>query len=141
MATYLYDPNMLKYNGKDRMRFELGDTQIDGGSDTCALCDEEYEQLIAEGKTWRDKKIACLKAIIARFSMMVDFHAGGMSIDFSVRYDRYKAMLDELEKKGQYITANPASLGKGSADGGHYFRLGMLNNPRVGLEPDYRGRR
>ena len=141
MATYSYTPSSLNKNGKDKMRFELGDTQIDGGADTCALCDEEYEALIAEGKTWRESKIACLKAIVARFAMMVDFHAGGMSIEFSRRYDRYKAMLDDLEKKGQFITVNPASLGNGCADGGHYFRLGMLNNPYVGANPDYRGRR
>ena len=141
MATYSYIPSGLDQYGKDRMRFELGDTQIDGGSDTCALCDEEYEALIAEAKDWRRAKISCLKAIVARFAMMVDFHAGGMTIEFSRRYDRYKAMLDKLEKEAQFISASPASLGQGCADGGHYFRLGMLNNPRVGLEPDYRGRR
>ena len=141
MATYFYNPEMLKYNGKDRMRFELGDTQIDGGADTCALCDEEYEALIEGAKDWRRAKIECLKAIVARFAMMVDFHAGGMSIEFTRRYERYQAMLDKLEKEGQRISVNPASLGAGSADGGHYFRLGMLNNPYVGANPDYRGRR
>lgn len=142
MATYSYTPGNLDDNSKDRMRFELGDTQIDGGADTCALCDEEYDALIKASKDdWRRAKIACLKAIVARFAMMVDFHAGGMSIDFSKRYDRYKAMLDKLEKEGQFISVNPASLGVGCADGGHYFRLGMLNNPYVGANPDNRGRR
>lgn len=141
MATYSYTPSSLDKYGKDKMRFELGDTQIDGGADTCALCDEEYEALIEEAGDWRSAKIACLKAIVARFAMMVDFHAGGMSIEFSRRYERYKAMLDELQKKSQFISANPASLGQGCADGGHYFRLGMLNNPYAGSNPDYRGRR
>lgn len=141
MASYSYTPSGIDKDGKDRMRFELGDTQIDGGSDTCALCDEEYEALIANAKSWRDAKKACLKAIVARFAMMVDFHAGGMVIEFSRRYDRYKAMLDKLEKEGQYISVNPASLGDSCADGGHYFRLGMLNNPNAGGIPDYRGRR
>ena len=140
MATYSYDPENIADNTMDRMRFELGDTQVEGGSDTCAMCDEEYETLIDGSKSWRSAKISCLKAIVARFAMMVDFHAGGMSIEFSKRYDRYKAKLDELEKQNQFISANPQSIGEGCADGGHYFRLGMLNNPRVGLEPDHRGR-
>lgn len=141
MATYMYDPTNISGNTKDRMRLELGDTQIDGGADTCALSDEEYTALIGDGKNWRKAKIACLKAIVARFAMMVDFHAGGMSIDFTKRYERYKAKLDELEKSGQMLSVSAASIGDGCADGGHYFRLGMLNNPRVDLDPDRWGRR
>ena len=140
MATYNYDPMNIVRETKDRMRLELGDTQIEGGSDTCALSDEEYTALIEGSNNWRSAKIACLKAIVARFSMMVDFNAGGMSINFSERYERYKAKLKEMEKSAQYISASPASLGAGCEDGGHYFRLGMLNNPRVGLDPDHRGR-
>lgn len=41
--TYSYDPTQIRARGKDQMRFELGDTQTDGGADTCALADEEYE--------------------------------------------------------------------------------------------------
>lgn len=141
MTAYSYDPTNIAGNTKDRMRLELGDTQIDGGNDTCALSDEEYVALIGSGENWRVAKVACLKAIVAKFAMMVDFHAGGMSIEFSRRYERYKEMLDGLEKKGQFLSVNPASLGEGCADGGHYFRLGMLNNPYVGANPDYRGRR
>ena len=40
-ATYAYDPSKLAERGKDLMRFELGDTMVEGGQDTCALCDEE----------------------------------------------------------------------------------------------------
>ena len=42
MSTYTYEPDHIKENGKDRMRFELGDTMVEGGVETCALCDEEY---------------------------------------------------------------------------------------------------
>ena len=45
--TYSYDPTKIKARGKDQMRFELGDTQTDGGADTCALADEEYEAVLA----------------------------------------------------------------------------------------------
>ena len=32
--TYTYEPEKISENGKDRMRFELGDTMVEGGSDT-----------------------------------------------------------------------------------------------------------
>lgn len=50
-ATYTYDPSMITVEGKDRMRFELGDTVVQGGNLTAALCDEEYEVTIAQ--YWR----------------------------------------------------------------------------------------
>ena len=42
MPTYVYEPDKITENGKDRMRFELGDTMVEGAAETCALCDEEY---------------------------------------------------------------------------------------------------
>ena len=45
--TYSYDPTQIRARGKDQMRFELGDTQTEGGADTCALADEEYEAVLA----------------------------------------------------------------------------------------------
>ena len=48
--TYSYDPTQIRARGKDQMRFELGDTQTDGGADTCALADEEYEAVLADLK-------------------------------------------------------------------------------------------
>ena len=44
--TYTYDPLKIKDRGKDQMRFEIGDTLVDGGADTCALSDEEYEGML-----------------------------------------------------------------------------------------------
>ncbi|MGO5028967.1 hypothetical protein [Candidatus Agathobaculum pullicola] len=47
-STYTYDPSMITLKGKDQMRFELGDTVIQGGNMTAALCDEEYEAIITK---------------------------------------------------------------------------------------------
>ena len=41
--AYNYDPAAVAVYGKDRMRFELGDTMVEGGPDTTALTDEEIE--------------------------------------------------------------------------------------------------
>ena len=38
-SAYTYEPGNIKEFGKDRMRFELGDTMVEGGSDTTALTD------------------------------------------------------------------------------------------------------
>jgi len=46
--TYTYEPEKIRARGKDQMRFELGDTQVDGGAETCALADEEYGAFLAE---------------------------------------------------------------------------------------------
>ena len=44
--TYTYEPEKISENGKDRMRFELGDTMVEGGPDTSALTDEEITAAI-----------------------------------------------------------------------------------------------
>ena len=46
MRTYTYDPSKIQENGKDRMRFELGDTMVEGEAETCALSDEEYTAIL-----------------------------------------------------------------------------------------------
>ena len=48
--TYTYDPEKITEPGKDRMRFELGDTMVEGLSDTTALTDEEIQAAIHAGE-------------------------------------------------------------------------------------------
>ena len=70
--TYSYDPAKIRERGKDRMRFELGDTVTEGGADTCALSDEEYnavlEGLKDDKKAWIHAKLAVLQAIMFTLS-------------------------------------------------------------------------
>lgn len=133
MASYSYDPSNIVGDTVDRMRFELGDTQVEGERDTCALCDEEYSAILRKHKRWKQAKIACLRAIVARFAMMVDFHADGMTIEFSRRYERWKKELNDLEKSSQFISANASALGANTLDGGHYFRFEMHANPAAAI--------
>ncbi len=131
--TYDYDPTKIKDGGKDQMRFELGDTAIEGGRDTCALSDEEYTAII-NGETERGfqyAKYKCLEAIMMRLAYEVDYSADGLSLSLSQRYDRWKELWLRMQKQYQYITANPVALGDNKLDGGHYFRLGMNDNPRT----------
>ena len=41
VRTYTYVASNIIEPGKDRMRFELGDTMVEGKAETCALTDEE----------------------------------------------------------------------------------------------------
>ena len=42
-GAYTYEPGNITEFGKDRMRFELGDTMVEGLADTTALTDEEIQ--------------------------------------------------------------------------------------------------
>ena len=133
--NYTYNPSKIADEGKDQMRLELGDTIVDGGAETCALSDEEYEALIAktkkEGRGFRYAKYRCLKAIVMKLAYEVDFSADGLSMSLNQRYDRWKALLKESEAEFQTIVANPAAMGANRPDGGHYFYAGMHDNPRT----------
>ena len=137
--TYTYDPTKMADGGKDQMRFELQDIAVAGAQETCVLSDQEYETIIAKateaGQSWKNAKYQCLRAIEMRMAYEVDFSADGLSLSLSQRYERWKALKRELEEEMQYISANPAALGRGSLDGGHYFRAGMHDNPRSWMAP------
>ena len=50
-SAYTYEPENIKEFGKDRMRFELGDTMVEGGPDTSALTDQEIQAAIEARKS------------------------------------------------------------------------------------------
>ena len=131
VKTYSYNPANITVDGVDKMRFQLGDTAVDGSADTCVMCDEEYRALISASSTWKQTKTACLEAICSRLAYEVNYSADGLSFSLSERYNRFKAMLDSTKKGLQTPIVNPAALGKGRKDGGHYFYAGMLNNPNA----------
>lgn len=69
--TYTYDASKIAEHGLDQMRFELGDTMVDGGVETCALSDQEYKAVIIsihalreEGDSKNRDKISIFKQII-----------------------------------------------------------------------------
>lgn len=133
--TFSYDPSLITDGKVNQMRFELGDTAVEGGEETCALCDEEYQAIINEtakkGKSFGYAKCKCLDAIVSKLAFEVDFSTDGLSMSLSQRYERWKEMLSGEKRKHQYISANPTALGENSLDSGHYFRLGMNDNDRI----------
>ena len=78
MANYTYNPTLISEKGKDRMRLELGDTTFAPGELTAALSDEEYITLIKTYPNWKKAKMACLRAILMRFSHQVNTSIDGV---------------------------------------------------------------
>ena len=70
--TYTYNPEKIGEPGVDRMRFEIGDTMVEGEQETSALCNEEYEAIIAARKTWKRAKLAVLESIMRRYGRTVE---------------------------------------------------------------------
>ena len=137
--TYQYDPANIEEYTVDRMRLELGDTQVEGEENTAALCDEEYQGIINiyfnnNRGSWALAKFKCLEAIFMRLSYESDFEIGGMSVDLSKRFEHWQKLYLEQKKAFQSMSLGSGTSSLSSqrqADGGHYFYNGMLGNTRV----------
>lgn len=131
--TYSYDPTKITEQGIHKMRFELGDTVVDMGGISAALCDEEYQAIIEQyGKNWRKAKYVCVEAILMKLSYEVNTSVDGLSYSMSERYNRWKAMKDDLKNQlsatGGVPIANKAALSP--AGGTPYFYNDMHANRR-----------
>ncbi|MCI8414899.1 MAG: hypothetical protein HFF00_04640 [Ruminiclostridium sp.] len=130
MATYSYNPLNLAQEGVDKMRFELGDTVVDAEGLSSPLCDEEYAAMLGQHKDWRQAKIACLRAIVMKLAYEADTSVDGLSYSLRQRFDRWKAMLEEEEKRavpGVPIVHDGALPPHGSTP---YFYNDLHANPR-----------
>lgn len=130
MPTYSYAPEKISENGVDRMRFELGDTTFAPGELTAALSDEEYDAVIKEHITWKNAKIACLTAILMKYSHQVDTKVGPVSYNFSERVAAWKTMRDEL--KSELNVSVPVADSLSGNQSGPYFFEDMHKNPWKG---------
>lgn len=132
--TYTYDPTQIRARGKDQMRFELGDTQVEGGSDTCALADEEYEAVLAglkDGKkAWLFAKLSVLEAILFKMNYQVDTKIDVLQYSFGDRAERWQKLYDAL-KKQSLATASIPTLAPSITETPPYFHKRMEENPRA----------
>jgi hypothetical protein len=129
--TYTYDPAKISEKGKDRMRFELGDTMVEGGSETAALTDEEIIAVLGiYPNRWKKAKLALVESLCRRFSYEVDTDVGPLSLGLQGRVEAWREMYKELKAEiGGYSVprANPAAI-----SGNPYFYAGMMDNPAAG---------
>lgn len=125
-GTYSYNPANIREYGKDRLRFELGDTMVECGPETAYLADEEIDAVLADNTSWTIAKLKCLESIMRRFSYEVDTKVGQMDLKLGARFDRIKAMYDEIKKQAENVGANPAaSIGRPRPP---YFRESLHDN-------------
>ncbi|MBQ2633209.1 MAG: hypothetical protein IJF88_01325 [Oscillospiraceae bacterium] len=132
--TYSYDPTKIRERGKDQMRFELGDTETEGGKDTCALSDEEYaaytEDLREGKKAWLFAKLAVLEAICIKMQYMVNTRIDVLSYDFGERASRWLKMRDALKKEILAASSVP-TMAPSIENSPPYFHKEMKSNPRA----------
>lgn len=135
-ASYNYDPAKIEKPGVDRMRFELGDTVLNPGKLTAALCDEEYAAILKQHKRWKKAKLKCLEAILMRFAHQVDVNVDGLSYSFSQRVEFWKKLYDDTKKDVNVAVpiADPRAL-NGMSGGPPYFYEDMNTNLRgIGIK-------
>ena len=83
---YNYNPAKVREYGVDRMRFELGDTMVEGGPDTSALMDEEIQAAIDTWpKAWKRAKLMLLESLCRRFAYEVDTKTGPLQLNMQER--------------------------------------------------------
>lgn len=128
---YTYEPEKISENGKDRMRFELGDTMVEGGADTSALADAEITAALEmyPGK-WKRAKLALLESICRRFAYEPDTKTGPLSFSFGERAKQWREDYEKLKKEVANGCVSVPHFGVGT-DGREkqpYFHTGMMEN-------------
>lgn len=128
---YTYEPEKISENGKDRMRFELGDTMVEGGADTSALADAEITAALEmyPGK-WKRAKLALLESICRRFAYEPDTKTGPLSFSFGERAKQWREDYEKLKKEVANGCASVPRFGVGidRREKQPYFHIGMMEN-------------
>lgn len=131
MASYTYDPEKISEAGRDRMRFELGDVMVEGGADTCALSDEEYDAVLGRyPDRWRRAKLALIESVLRRFSYEVDTRVGPLSLSLSQRLDAWRTLYQDL--KEELTQTGSFGISPSILEGRPYFFEGMHDNLDAG---------
>lgn len=130
--SYSYEPNNLKEYGKDRMRFELGDTMVEGGSDTTALTDEEIQAALETyPDSWKRAKLMLIESLFRRFSYEVTTKTGPLTLEMQGRANLWKEEYEKLKKEVKLETIsvpNDISATYKAERKPPYFYTGMQQN-------------
>lgn len=135
--TYTYDPSKIaEEKSLSRARFELGDTMIDGGAETCMLADEEILAIIGSTDSWKVALFKLADAVCMRLSYETDWKDDGTSFSMNQRAERWMKLRDRLKADADAEVTIPVSGAVNDSlhnphDGGHYFYAGMMENHRV----------
>ena len=124
-----FNPSNVGRYGRDRMRFELGDTVVDGHS--AFLSDAEYDAILQQyPNSWKRAKLAIIESIMRRLSYEVDESVGPASWSLRQRYENWRGMYDQL--KAELSACSVPSAHPAAISGDRYFYEGIHNNPLYG---------
>lgn len=142
--NYSYNPLEIGQNSVSRARFELGDTMVEGGAETCMLSDEEYAAILDANPKWKAALYRLADAICMKLSYETDWKDDGTSFNLNQRAERWMKLRDKLKKDAEAAGTVPVSGAVNDAirnpeDGGHYFYAGMMQNPNVKPPVPFRG--
>lgn len=130
--SYNYDPAEVLAFGKDRMRFELGDTMVEGGFDTAALTDQEIEAALgAFPGRWKRAKLFLLESLMRRFAYEVDTKTGPLDLKLQERAKLWRKDWEALKGEVALESATIPDLMLDSAKKPPYFYAGMQENVRA----------
>ncbi len=131
--AYTYNPENIGEAGKDRMRFELGDTMTEGQADTTALSDEEIQAAleIYPGR-WKRAKLALLESLCRRFAYEVDTKTDTLWLYMQERAKLWRADYESLKKEVSAGSCSIPGAGNGAGSRPPYFYAGMQRNGRTG---------
>lgn len=131
-GTYTYEPANIKEPSKDRMRFELGDTMVEGFSDTTALTDEEIQVAIdTHPESWKRAKLMLLESLCRRFAYEVDTKTGPLSLSMNNRAKLWKEDYEKLKKEVSVESCKMPKSAGSLQNKPPYFYTGMHQNKRV----------
>lgn len=145
--TYTYDPVQIsKEKTISRARFELGDTMVDGGAESCMLSDEEIKAIIESTESWKMTLFKLADAVCLRLSYETDWRDDGTQFSLNQRAERWMKLRDRLKADADAEVTIPVSGAVSDSinnprDGGHYFYAGMMENHRVQPPMPFRGGR
>ena len=133
-GVYTYEPGNVTEYGKDRMRFELGDTMVEGAPDTTALTDQEIQAaLAAYPKSWKRAKLMLLESLCRRFSYEVNTRTGPLTLELQERAKQWRKDYDALKKEAAAEACHvPMDAAGGRGQKPPYFHTGMQRNERTG---------
>ena len=128
--SYTYFPGDISGKTVSRMRFELGDTMVEGRSDTAALTDEEIQVAIdLYPKRWKKAKLMLLESLYRRFAYEVDTKTGPLTLSLQERAVMWREDYLALKKE---IGLENGSIPSFTGDNNKppYFYTGMQENTR-----------
>src|SRR5690606_25432890 len=102
--TYSGDPSSTD---RDAVRFLIGDTDTDDPQ----VSDEEIDYLLTSHGSVNAAALGAARAILARYSRLVDKSVGDLRLSYSQRVSGYKTLVASLQQRVAMAVATPFAGG------------------------------